>query len=258
MDAIVTAGGIPKPEEPLYQYTQGMNKALLNICNKPMVQWVLDALCQAESVDQIVLVGLTPEDGLECPKISAYIPNQGEMLANVRAGMQKVQEVNPQAQFVLFVSSDIPGLKAEIVDWLVQNALQTEDDLYYHVVERSVMESRYPQSKRSYTRLRDVEVCGGDINVVRLLIGQEHDKLWERLFDARKNAFKQASLLGWDTLLLLLTRQVTLEGAVRRVSRKLHLRGRAVLCPYAEVAMDVDKPFQLEILRADLEKSQQS
>jgi hypothetical protein len=29
-------------------------------------------------------------------------------------------------------------------------------------------------------------------------------------------------------------------------------RGRAILCPYAEMGMDVDKPFQLEIMREDL------
>ena len=43
MDAIVIAGGIPQPEEPLYEYTQGIPKAMLNIAGKPMVQWVLDA-----------------------------------------------------------------------------------------------------------------------------------------------------------------------------------------------------------------------
>jgi NDP-sugar pyrophosphorylase family protein len=44
MDAIVIAGGIPEPGDPLYEYTQGQPKALLDIAGKPMVQWVLDAL----------------------------------------------------------------------------------------------------------------------------------------------------------------------------------------------------------------------
>jgi hypothetical protein len=39
------------------------------------------------------------------------------------------------------------------------------------------------------------------------------------------------------------------------VSKRLGLRGRAVVCPYAEIGMDVDKPFQLEIMRADLSRS---
>jgi NDP-sugar pyrophosphorylase family protein len=39
MDAVVTAGGIPKPDELLYPYTLGKPKALLEIAGKPMVQW---------------------------------------------------------------------------------------------------------------------------------------------------------------------------------------------------------------------------
>ena len=49
-----------------------------------------------------------------------------------------------------------------------------------------------------------------------------------------------------------LLRRCDLEAAVKRVERKLNLTGQAILCPYAEVGMDVDKPNQLEILRADL------
>jgi nitrite reductase/ring-hydroxylating ferredoxin subunit len=37
MDAIVLAGGIPLPEDPLYPYTQGHSKALVDIAGKPMV-----------------------------------------------------------------------------------------------------------------------------------------------------------------------------------------------------------------------------
>ena len=50
MDAIVIAGGVPKPEDPLYEYTQGQPKALLDIAGKSMVQWVLDALAEADSI----------------------------------------------------------------------------------------------------------------------------------------------------------------------------------------------------------------
>ena len=44
MDAIVIAGGIPQPEDPLYTYSHGDSKALIDVAGKPMVQWVLDAL----------------------------------------------------------------------------------------------------------------------------------------------------------------------------------------------------------------------
>jgi hypothetical protein len=59
-------------------------------------------------------------------------------------------------------------------------------------------------------------------------------------------------LIGFDTLFLLLFRMVTLDEAAQKVTKRLNIKGRAIVCPYAEVGMDVDKPFQLEILRKDL------
>jgi GTP:adenosylcobinamide-phosphate guanylyltransferase len=252
MDAIVIAGGIPTPEEPLYPYTQGKPKALLDLCGKPMIQWVLDALGGADSIDRIVIVGLSESSGIKSDKIQSFIPNQGGMLNNIRTGVRRILETNPEANHVIVASSDIPGVTPEKVDWLVNTAMQTDDDVYYCVVSRQVMESRYPSSNRSYVRLKDVEVCGGDMNVIRSVLVEGNDELWERIVDARKNAFKQAALLGYDTLLMLLLRMITLEGAARKVSKRIKLQGRVLLCPYAEIAMDVDKPHQYELIRADL------
>ena len=60
--------------------------------------------------------------------------------------------------------------------------------------------------------------------------------------------------LKFSTLFLMLTRRLSIRDAVPRVSKQIGVRGRAVFCPYAELAMDVDKPHQFEILRADMEK----
>ena len=252
MDAIVIAGGIPEPDEPLYPYTKGAPKALLDVAGKPMAQWVLDALDGAQTIDQIVIIGLQEDCGLHSQKVVAFIESEGSILLNIRRGVRKVLEINPSAGHVAVVSSDIPGVRAEHVDWVVRTAMQTDEDVYYNVITRQVMEARYPGSKRSYTRLKDVEVCGGDLNVVRAMTVTGNDELWERIIASRKNVFKQAALLGYDTLLLLLLRQITLESGIKRVTRRVNLTGRALLCPYAEIGMDVDKPHQLELMRADL------
>ena len=252
MDAIVTAGGIPRPDEPLYERTQGQSKALLDVNGKPMIQWVLDALCGAQTIDQILIMGLEPDSGLNCSKIADYMPNQGSMFENIRAGMIRIKQINPAAHHALVVSSDIPTITSAMVDWVVNTCMQTDEDAYYNVIERSVMEKRFPGSKRTYTRLKDMEVCGGDMNVIRTMTGTDNDDFFERLISARKSVFKQAQLIGFGTLILFLLRQLTLDDAVGRVVKRIGLTGRAVRCPYAEVGMDVDKPFQLELVCADL------
>ncbi len=253
MDAILTAGGVPQPGEPLYEYTQGINKALLDICGKPMIQWVLDALENASTVERIVVIGLPDDTTLASSKIAAFIPTHGSMLENIRAGVLKVLELNPDAGLVLAVSSDIPGITAEMVDWVVKTTMETDHDIYYNIITRQVMETRYPTSNRSYTHLKEFDVCGGDMNVLRASLVTGNDTLWEEIIAARKNVLKQASLIGFSTLILLLLRRINLDSALKRVTKKLNLRGRAIVCPYAEVGMDVDKPHQLEIMRADLQ-----
>jgi hypothetical protein len=60
-------------------------------------------------------------------------------------------------------------------------------------------------------------------------------------------------MLGPVIFFRLLTRRLSLAEAERRAQKIFEVRARAVPCPYAEVGMDVDKPFQLEIVRAELE-----
>jgi GTP:adenosylcobinamide-phosphate guanylyltransferase len=252
MDAIVIAGGIPKPEEPLYEFTQGQPKALLDIAGKPMVQWVLDALAEADSIDQVVLISLPEDSGLQFAKPITYVPDQGGLLQNVRGGIEKVIELNPDARHVLTVSSDIPAIKAEMVDWIASQATETNYDLYYTIIPREVMEARFPDSNRSYVHLKDADVCGGDLNMIRASMVNTDEELWDRIVAARKSVFKQAALLGYGNLLLVLSRQLTIEGAVKRVTKKMDITGQAVVSPYAELGMDVDKPHQLAILQAEL------
>jgi GTP:adenosylcobinamide-phosphate guanylyltransferase len=253
MDAIITAGGIPKPEDPLYPYTQGISKAMLEIASKPMIQWVLDALTDAVTIDNIVIVGLEANREIISPKPIRYVSNQGSMLDNIRTGIRKAAEVNPKAEFALMVSSDIPAITGEMVDWSVNTSLESDHDLYYSVITREVMEASYPGSNRTFIRLKDADVCGADMNMVRISVATGRDEIWNRLIAARKNAFKQAALVGYDTLILLLLRQLSIERLVNTIASRLDLRGRVLISPYAAVGMDVDKPYQLDILRADLE-----
>lgn len=253
MDAVVTAGGIPQPDEPLYAYSKGDAKALIDVAGKPMIQWVLDALSESKTIDRVVVIGISAKSNLTCKKPLTYMSNQGKMLDNLKAGTAKVMELNPRAKYVLFVSSDIPSITAEMVDWMVNTTSETKDDIFYNVVLREDMEARFPGSKRTYTPLKDMEVCGGDMNVARTAIVNQNSEFWNKLIEARKNPAAQAAMIGFDIIFKFIFRQLTIDDVIKRVADKLSLKGRAIVCPFPEVGMDVDKPHQLELMRADME-----
>jgi hypothetical protein len=56
------------------------------------------------------------------------------------------------------------------------------------------------------------------------------------------------SLLGYDLLLQFLLRRITLEAAGQKVRERLGLSAVGTRSPYAELAMDIDKPAHLEVV----------
>jgi len=178
------------------------------------------------------------------------------MLSNIVTGVHKSLELNKKNKYVLIVSSDIPTLKSEMVDWLIEKCSETKDDLYYGVCPRDVMETRFPDSKRTWTRLKDMDVCGADMNISHVRNATEHLEMWEALIGNRKSPLRQAGIIGFGTLFKLFTRQLTLQEAVARVSARIGIKGHAIVWPYAEPCMDVDKPHQLEMLRENLVRQQ--
>lgn len=258
MDAILIAGGIPLPEDPLYPYTEGRSKAMLDMAGKPMVQWVLDALTDAKKVDNVILIGLSPKSNVNCSKSLHYLPSQGRMLENIVAGVEKSVELDPKSEHVLIVSADIPGLTGEMLDWMVEKVEEAPADLCYGVITREVIENRYPNSRRTWTHLKDMDVCGADVGAIHVDMVSEHLEMWDTLIGNRKSPLKQAAAIGFGTMVLLLFRQLTFDEAVKRVCERIGIEGRGIVCPWAELGMDVDKPHQLELLREDLSKKKRN
>jgi molybdopterin-guanine dinucleotide biosynthesis protein A len=247
ISAIVLAGGLITADDPLYPVAGELKKSLLPVAGKPMVQWVIEAIDRATTVSRIILVGLEDKLWFETTKPVSALPDTGGMLTNIKQGLEKVNGQSSGNHIVLLASGDIPTITPEIVDWRVTEALQVGADINYAVVSKETMEARFPRSQRTYVRLRDMQVCGGDLNVLRASI-VAHDELWERIIAARKSAWRQVSMLGYDLLLQFLLRRITLEAAGRKVSERLGLAGFGTLSPYAELAMDVDKPAHLEVV----------
>lgn len=252
MDAIVIAGGTPPSDDPLYEETQGGYKSQLNIAGKPMVQWVLDALAEANEVDRVIVAGLPIFADLAYPRSLTVLPDAGGILENMQVGAEELRRTNPQAEYALVISADIPAITGEMVNWLISTSQTSSHDLYYCVIERSVMESRFPGSSRPYIHLKSMEVCGGNMSMIRTSLFSSETPLWNRLIENRQNPLHLAALLGYDTLFYLLVRQLSLEDAAATVSKRLGIDVAATLCPYPEIALDVDKPHQLVALRSIL------
>ncbi len=250
MDAVILAGGKLKPDDPLYPISPNGARCLIELQGKPMVQWVIDALNASEMVENLYLIGLPDDTRVESSKPLNFLPDQNDLFKNIHSSVLHVTRKNPSHSKVIIASGDLPAVTAEMIDWLVkQVADQPDYMLYYNVITRETMEEQFPRANRSFVHLKDVSVCGGDLNVVDRAIFDVEKPIWHKLAEARKSPLKLASLLGFDSLIMVALRLVTLDQAVQKICKRLSVTGKALICPFAEMAMDADKPHQIALLR---------
>jgi len=257
MDAIITAGGDGSRGDPLYDLTGVEKKALIPLSGRPMIRWVAEALLNSGLVDNLVIVGLKPDDtGLKAESIH-YIDAVGGMIDNILAALDKVKQVNPTAQKVLLCSSDIPLITPEIVRGFVVECGSQEADVYYAVVEEKTLEARFPVSKRTFIPFKGGRYSGGDLFLIDVRVPDKTDlALFRSLTGSRKNYWNQVRLLGFSFIIRFLLGLMTVHDAAKRGSQIFNFEARAVVTKFAELGMDLDKPHQYDMIKAELEKLQ--
>ncbi len=254
LNAIIGAGGAITADDPLAEIgTVGQPKALLQIGGKRMVDWVLDAVAASEKVNQILIVGLTEDHNLNSHgKPMHFLPDMGGLFSNANNATAESGKLNPDQEQVVWVSADIPMISTDMLDWVIDQCTDEQYELYYTLIEKPVMEARFPNSRRTFTKLKNREVCGGDINVFDVKVANGLHPAISKITAARKSVLKQARLAGIWPAILLLTRQMTTERGELEIHKRLELKTKFVICPHAEVGMDVDKPYQYDIARDTL------
>ncbi len=251
MDCIIAAGGRTGPDDSLYPYTQGGPKALIRMNGQTMLEMVAAAVAGSRHVDGLIVTGLSEAEvaGLALPKLLAALPDQGRLVANVKAGLAWWRDHGRAGDELLISTGDIPLITPAIVDAFVEQCRPFDRLVYYNLVTRETLDARFPDSRRTFVRLRDAEVAGGDLLLVTRGVLASDESLWEALTDARKHAWRLASLAGPLTLLRLLTRRLSVAQVEKVAGRIAGAPVRVLVSPHAELAMDGDKASQVELLR---------
>jgi len=253
MEAIVTAGGINLPDDPLYKLTGVAKKALIPLAGRPMITWVVEALWQSGLVEHIVVVGLKPgEVGFGGAPVD-FVEARRDLIDNILVGLDRVRQINPSAKKIILASTDIPLITPEIVRGFVEECGAQEAEGYYVVVEEKIMEARFPGSKRTFIPFKGGRFSGGDLFLLDVTAVKANQDLLRDLAGSRKNYWNQARMLGFGFIIRFLLRMMTVHEAAKRGSKIMNVNARVVETRFAELGMDLDKPRQYELIKAIME-----
>jgi molybdopterin-guanine dinucleotide biosynthesis protein A len=242
--AVVLGGG--QPGDALAAQFDVPVKALLPIGDEPMAASVLRTL-KASGVDRIVYIGpTTPE--LE-PLIDVNVPARGSMLENLRAGLAAID----RAPRVLVATADIPLLTPEALNDVLER--DPGVGLVYPVVPKAAAERMFPGGKRTYARVAEGTFTGGNLFLLEPGLVDAFLPRLEFILDNRKNVPRLASMFGFWAIIKLALGILTIGELERTVSKILGVPAQALITQYAEIGFDVDKPEDLELVKARLLES---
>lgn len=247
VNAMVLAGRATG--DALKEYTRGSSKALIDINGKPMIQYVTDALTAARQVDEIIIVGAKDElQGTLNGDRLRIIEGGESIVENIKIAAREL----PADQRILIATSDIPLITGEIVDAFIAQCQNRKADMYYPIVEKSVNERKYPLVKRTYAGLQEGTFTGGNLTLIEPWIVEPCAPKVKRFIDNRKNVLKLSALLGLPFILKLLLKMLTIAELEAKISTLWGIKAAAVVSPFPEIGIDVDKPSDLQLVRAAL------
>jgi len=248
--AVVLAAG-RGPSDPMAKAYGVTHKCALPVNGVPMLRRVVDALRQSSSVAGVSI-------SIESPAVVREILAEKEsgiaiIASESSAPLSALVAIRKQAAFpVLLTTADHALLTPEMVDYFCQHAERNGADFSAGLARAETVLAAYPQSVRTFFRFGKDRVSGCNLFAISNANGLRILEKWQFLEQARKKPWRLVAAFGPLALLRFALGLLSLDGAFRTVSTRLGLVAKPVLLPFAEAAIDVDKPADLALAEAIL------
>lgn len=250
--ALVLAGS-RGPTDPLALSQGARHRALLEVGGTPMLLRVLRALRATRGVGHITVSIEEPAALGSLPELDALVRDGAlaihRSLPSPSRSVQDVLAGVPGERPLLVTTADHALLRPEIVERFLTDAEASGADLAIGLVGERLLRARFPESKRTFLRFRDDGYSGANLFLFRTARGRKAAAFWVRAERFRKRPWRLVSAFGPVALVLFLLRRLDLDQALERASHAIDARVAAIRLPFAEAAVDVDKPADLELAR---------
>ncbi|MEP7173983.1 MAG: nucleotidyltransferase family protein [Aestuariivirga sp.] len=250
--AIVLAAG-RGPNDPMAKAYGVSHKCALPVNGVPMLRRVVNALRQSQSIAAIAI-------SIESPAIvhEALAEKDARiaiMASESSAPLSALVAIRKSSGFpVLVTTGDHALLTPEMIDYFCGEAERNGADFSAGLARAEVIMKAYPQSVRTFFRFGRDRVSGCNLFAIANENGLHILEKWQYLEHARKKPWRLVAAFGPLALVRFLIGSLSLDGVFRIVSQRLGLNAKPVLMPFAEAAIDVDKPSDLELAEAILKR----
>jgi GTP:adenosylcobinamide-phosphate guanylyltransferase len=234
--AIILAGQRPGPDA-LCDHAGVSYKADIRIGGIAMVERVAEALRAG---------------GIDTPLTLSGYPDAKpgfEIIAGGRGPADSALIAAEEGAFpALLTTCDHALLSRAMVENFIEQSRVSGADFTVGLATETVIAAAYPNTQRTYLRFADEAVSGCNLFYLANDKALEAIRFWRVAQDFRKDPLKLARTVGLGLGLKYASGRLTLGGAFDAVSEKLGIIAVPILLPFAEAAIDVDKPADLALV----------
>lgn len=231
------------------------HKCLVEAAGQTLLERVLDTLAASPRIAHSVLC---VEESFAAPQFVNERIGRGELTRLRAAGSPAASATAACEQFahtmpLLVVTADHPLLNGEMLEYFCARA-QRGEDVTVAVAPASVVLARYPDASRTLLRFADGPFCGCNLFALNTPAAATATRFWMRIEAQRKKPWRIVRLLGIRPLVSYVAGRLSLAQALDVIGARLGVRAAAISLPFAEAAVDVDKPADLALVRSILER----
>lgn len=230
---LILAGQREGVVDPLCAEAGVDRKAIIPINGKPMLNYVIKALEGSGLATPYHISGFDAEYDTRLTQ-SPSAPGP--------AGSAMIALEDDIALPALMTTCDHPLLTSEMVQTFIAGATESGADFCVGFAEKSVIHPAYPHVKRTYLKFKDRSVSGCNLFYISNVKGLKAIGFWKTAQHYRKRPIRLAASIGWGVLFRYMFGTLTLDGAFTYASKRLGITAAPILLPFAEAAIDVDKP----------------
>lgn len=236
---IVLAAQRPGVVNELARESGVSHKCLVPICGRPLIAHVIDTLMVTPGVSR-VKISVEPDIHSELAALFAGYDRPPIELVSSRPGIADsvLAAAEGEDDPVIITTADNVLLTPAAIDE-VRSAL-LEADVVAGMTTQGAVQAVHPEAQRRFYMFRD----GGYSNCNLYGVSGPHAFRAAEIFreggQFKKNPRRLVTAFGLFDILLVLARLVTLDGAMKRASKRFGLRFRTVVFADGALAVDVD------------------
>ena len=247
-DALVLAGSRGEGD-PLARAQGVRHRALIEVGGESMLLRVVRSL---RAVPTLGRVRISIDDPSALDGVTEFdaLRREGALDTHASLGSPSLSVLDALEDWdgpVLVTTADHALLTPDVAAHFLSESDAVAADVVVGLVRRELVETRFPETTRTWLRFRDDDYTGANLFAFRTRDARRAAAFWLRAESFRKRPWRMVSAFGPVALALFLLRRLSLDAALERASRAIGARVRAVCLPFAEAAVDIDRPADLEL-----------